>query len=346
MNPTDPVVQSLIDTAKLNPRDAKTCIYWRLASRYSAQLQFFPALALVGPSGSGKTSIMDALHQMPGESSDILACTIFTMASLRDELEKYRDKLFIADEFDEVKKEVGYLMMARTTRSMSNITFKRQVGDGNKYEQVTINIFGPTILHTRNLIDDPARSSRAIQIFTRHEDGPFADFDPSYVAMASLEFDMSQVVYKGGRTISTWSPILEIAKQLEDVDYLTEIQAELALEARILRQKAEYDNASVVLAKIVECITSRLDHQRWDRIDIDYAIGRPLRLDFDYLTPLVVNNIINQMGMETERKGGRRWLLPDWRTMKAACKQRHYEDAEFDGILTLTEAWHDIMDAL
>ena len=343
MNPTDPVVQSLIDATKLSERDARTCVYWRLGSRYAAQLEFYPALTLVGPSGSGKTTIMDSLRQMPGESSPILACTVFTMAALRDKLCEYESKLFIADEFDGVKPEVEYLLMARTTRSMSDIVYKEGLGNG-KYEQTVAHIFGPTIIHTRNLIDDPARSSRSIQIFTRHEDGPFTEFNPDYVVTASLEFDMSGVIYRGGRTASTWSPVLEVARQLGDLNYLAEIQAELELEARTLRQKAEYDNASVILARIVELISQRDDEHRWDRLDIDNSIGRPLRFDFPYLTPLVVNNVINQLGLMTERRAGRRWLWPDWRSLKVACRKRNYEDAEFQGMLDAAEAWHNLMD--
>jgi hypothetical protein len=342
-NPTDPVVQSLIGAVKLSEQDAKTCVYWRLASRYAAELDFFPALYLVGPSGSGKTTIMHAMRDMPGEASDVLACTIFTMAALRDELVKYENKLFIADEFDETKPEVQYLLMARTTRSMASIPYKNALGNG-KYEQVVAHIFGPSILHTRNGIDDPARSSRGIQIFTRHEDGPFTEFEPHYIEMALLEFDMSSVVYKGGRVISTWSPILEVARQLGDEDYITAINADLEVEARVLRQKAEFDNASLVLAKIVELICERPDEQRWDRLDIDNAVGRPLRFDYPYLTPVVINNVINQLGLFTERRGGRRWLWPDWRSLRLACKQRNYEDPEFNVLLDAAESWSKLMD--
>jgi energy-coupling factor transporter ATP-binding protein EcfA2 len=342
-NPTDPVVQSLIGAVKLSEQDAKTCVYWRLASRYAAELDFFPALYLVGPSGSGKTTIMHAMRDMPGEASDVLACTIFTMAALRDELVKYENKLFIADEFDETKPEVQYLLMARTTRSMASIPYKNALGNG-KYEQVVAHIFGPSILHTRNGIDDPARSSRGIQIFTRHEDGPFTEFEPHYIEMALLEFDMSSVVYKGGRVISTWSPILEVARQLGDEDYITAINADLEVEARVLRQKAEFDNASLVLAKIVEYICERPADQRWQRIDIEAWIGRPLRFDFPYMSPLIINNVINQLGLLSKRTGGRRWLFPEPAALRLACKKRGYHDEEFEALADEDEPIQRLLD--
>ena len=331
-------VYSLADSAKLDIRDAKTAIYWRLASRYSQQLHFFPALALVGPAGSGKGTIMAALKVMPGETSPITDCEIITMAACRDMLAANQNRVFFADECDGLKPEVSHLFMARTNREMAEITYKEQVGTNNKYEQRTVNIFGPTVMHLRNQLDDPAKSSRSIQIFTRHADGPYPVFDADLSALSMLEFDMMHIPTTGGRVAVTWAPVLAIAEQLGDFEYLADIQALISMEMQTLRERAEYDPASVVLARIVDYICSQAPATRWDRIDIDGWIGRPLRLDYPLLNPLMVSNVISSLGFVTERRGGRRWLWATPETLKLAALKRHYKDTELDAILASEES--------
>lgn len=331
----DAAVLSLADSAKLDLRDAKTIIYWRLATRYSSQLNFFPALALVGPAGSGKGTIMAALKVMPGESSPITDCEIITMAACRDMLGANKDKLFFADECDGLKPEVSHLFMARCNREMADITFKESVGPAgsSKFEQRTVNIFGPTVLHLRNQLDDPAKSSRSIQIFTRHADGPYPDFFADLSALFMLEFDMGHVRTTGGRVVVTWAPVLAVAEQLGDDEYLTDIQALIDMEMRSLREKAEFDPASVVLARIVDYLVNRPKEYQWDRIDIDAYIGRHLRLDYPNLEAPQVNNIITSLGFQTERRGGRRWLWPDAPSLQVAAWKRHYVDVELEELI-------------
>jgi hypothetical protein len=318
-------VNSLRNAAKLNEKDAKTCVYWRLGTNYLEDLDFYPALALVGASGSGKNTIMTALQLMPGKCSDLLDCSAITMAVTRDILAMHVNRTFFADEFDEARPEVEKLFMARTTRSMSIQMFKQLTGPG-KYEQKAAGIFGASVLHKRALIADPAISSRTIQIFTRHEDGPYSKFIPDSAGLESLKFDMSGVITHGGRIETTWSPVLEIARQLQDTSYIEEITATLAIETRILRQKAEYDPASVILAQLIEVLLSRKTLNRWFRIDIEYEIGRIIRADYPSIAPITVNSILNNLGFLTNRSGGRRWLYPDIDTIKRAAERCNYED--------------------
>lgn len=338
--PLQSTIESLADAAKLNEQDARTIIYWRLASRHAPELTFFPNLALVGPAGSGKTTIMESLEALPGESSGLHACTTLTVATARDLLASWRDKVFFADEFDSAKPDVAALFMARTTRSMAEITYKEAV-TANKFKQVSVNIFGPSVLHLRNPLDDPAQSSRAIQIFTRHEDGPYPDFDCDREYLDALTFDMSQVKTKGGRIVTTWAPVLEVARQAGDEAYLRVIQHELEMEKTSLREKAEFDNASLVLAKVVEYLYERPEVNRWDRIDIEAYIGRPLRFDYPYLAPLTIASTLRSLGFYTVRAGGRRWLFPDPQSLAAAKARRSFEDATLDELLagSAWEAW-------
>ena len=326
--PLQNVIESLADAAKLNEQDARTIVYWRLGSRYAPELSFYPNLALVGPAGSGKTTIMESMGMMPGEASGLHACTTLTVATARDLLASWRDKVFFADEFDSAKPDVAALFMARTTRSMAEITYKEAV-TANKFKQTSVNIFGPSVLHLRNSLDDPAQSSRAIQIFTRHEDGPYPDFECDREYLDALTFDMSQVKTKGGRIVTTWAPVIEVARQVGDEPYLKVIQHEIEMEKTSLREKAEFDNASLVLAKVIEYLYERPEANRWDRIDVEAYIGRPLRFDYPYLAPLTIATTLRGLGFFTVRAGGRRWLFPDPQSLAAAKARRNFDDEKF-----------------
>jgi len=322
-------VSALMNASKLSLKDAKTCIYWRLGTNYLEDLDFYPALALVGAAGSGKNTIMKALKSMPGKCSDLMDCSSITMAVARDTLAMYANKTFFADEFDEAKPEVEKLFMSRTTRSMSVQMYKQMIAQG-KYEQKATAIFGASVLHKRNLISDSAISSRAIQIFTRHQDGPYAKFTPDLKNLEALKFDLSNVITDGGRIETTWSPVLEIARNLQDHEYIAEIEATLTIETRILRQKSEYDYSSIILARLVELLLSKVTLYRWERIDIENEIGKVVRVDYPNIAPIVVNSILQNLGFLTDRRGGRRWLYPDVDAIRMAAERSNYADPDIE----------------
>jgi hypothetical protein len=321
-------VLSLVEAAKLSLRDAKTCIYWRLGAVYLEKLNFYPVLALVGPAGSGKNTIMKALKSMPGGCSDITDCGLLTPAATRDELAANHNLTFFADEFDDIKPEVGRLFMSRTTREMSNQTFKKLYKPGD-YRQALVNIFGATVIHKRNKIQEPAMASRSIQITTHYVDGPYGTFKIDYSSLESLYIDMTNVKEDGGRIESTWAPVLEVARQLGDISYLDLFDTERAAATKSLRQRSEYDNNSIVLAKVVEVLMAK-SINRWSRIDIEDSIGRSLRVDYPYLVPIVVNGVLEDLGFFTERSGGRRWLYPEFEAIKLASQKCYYKDTDID----------------
>ena len=331
---TDSTVESLADCVKLSIFDAKTVIYWRLASKYSTQLHFIPKMALVGPAGSGKTTTMEAVKMLSGESSPIYTCALLTMATARDLLAEYKDKLFIADEADDLKPEVAMLFMARSNRDMSVINYKEAVGNNSaKFKQQVTDVFGPTIIHHRNEIQDPAQSSRSIQVFTHYQDGPYPPFEPDLDALASLKLDMTNVPRFGGRAYTTWAPVLHVARQVGDIEYLAAVDAQVEQDRQTLRHKAEYDTASLVLIQVIEVVLSRGDINRWDRIDVEYNVGSQLRFNYPMLSPMTVASTIRTLGLHVERKGGKLWLYPDRASLEIAARKRGYQDPELDALI-------------
>jgi energy-coupling factor transporter ATP-binding protein EcfA2 len=319
-------VDSLVDAAKLSVQDAKTCIYWRLGTKYLDELDFYPALALVGAAGSGKNTIMRALQALPAPCSGIIDCGSMSAPTARDELSKHLNSTFFADEFDNIRPEVQRIFMSRTTRDMATQIFKKLYKQKD-YVQVVVNIFGATVLHKRNLIDDAAFSSRAIQVFTRHQDGPYGKFELDFTTLDAITLDMSAVILHGGRIETTWSPVLEVARQLGDEDFVAEVTKTLEIETRLLRQKSEYDHSSVILAQLIEVLLSRPTLSRWYKIDIETYIGKPIRVDYPSIVPITVNSVLNTLGFHTDRQGGRRWLYPSIEAIQIAAQRCNYHDS-------------------
>jgi hypothetical protein len=330
--PTDSTVESLIGATKLTLTYAKTLVYWRLTNPHVEQMRFIPKLALVGPSGSGKTTNMEAAKAMPGESSPIVPCALLTMATCRDLLAEWKNKLFIADEADDLRPDVNMLFMARSNREMALINYKEPISQ-NKYKQSVADIFGPTLIHHRNEIEDPAQSSRSIQIFTRYEDGPFTEFEADLDALNSIKLDMSSVPRYGGRELTTWAPVLYVAEQVGDHEFVREILAEMEVQKQLLREKSEYDTASLVLSMVVQVVASKTHMHRWDRIDIEHEIGQPIRDDFPNLSPLTIASTLRSLGFYTERRGGRRVLYPEKNALELAARRRNYQDTQLEKLI-------------
>lgn len=325
-------VESLMDAAKLSVQDAKTCIYWRLGSKYLDKLSFYPLLALVGPAGSGKNTTMYALQRLPGKSSPITDCSQMTLSVAREELAKNYNATFFADEFDVLKPGVASIFMARYSRSNSIQSYKRQNPTNGRFEPVTVDIFGATVIHARNMIDEAALSSRTIQVFTRHQPGPYGDFKVNFDELDSIPFDLSNLKQTGGRAMVTYSPVIAIAQQIGDDDYLKNMDEIIQLEYQVLQENAEYDIASVILAKVVEIVLTRAQtlSNPWDRIDIEREIGSSIRSATEFVAPITINSNLTKLGFKSERRGGRRWLYPTPSSLKLATIRRNYKDEELE----------------
>lgn len=328
----------LIAATGLDEQDAKTAVYWRLGSLKIKERQTYPPLLFAGPSGSGKTSSMEAIKGMHPESAYAFSCTGVTPASSRDELAKALNMVAFAEEFDlltDVHSSIKYFQ-ARCDRKTSSHAFKDKTNDNGAYHPKTVELFGATVLHSRNVLSEPAMVSRSITIATRHSDKEsFPDFAvPSSTFLALYEAIDWEVKATGvvakGRLYDTWYPVLQIAAALGDQDWLDWAGEKVRWLQQRLEEAAGYDHKQLILSRIVELIADNdatPTEEIWSRLNVSTDIGEYLRRNgIPDISGWEVADTIKEFGFLTKRRGGRLWLYPTAASLFCACDSVHYED--------------------
>ena len=124
----------------LDENEAKTLVYYAMATYGLPQLQKFPILSLKGPNGTGKSTLQGILEQIvyrprkiDGDVSD---------PALRDSLMNTPTALI--EEADQVTEK---LLIKRYARQSSKMVVKRPRGE--TWKQESIDLFGATVLHRR-----------------------------------------------------------------------------------------------------------------------------------------------------------------------------------------------------
>lgn len=336
--------EALNDASQIGLNNALTATYWRIGSLKIKEVSKYPGLAFVGPSGSGKSTNMGALKQMDIASSVTVSCIRLSTAEARDQLAGARDLTVFCEEFDQLSdpKSAYILFHSRSDRDLSKLAVKIQSATNGPYHSETVDVFGATVVHSRNSFDDPALGSRFITLPTRHQKGPFTPYrnvgDVREIAKSLVLQDQPP---GEGRIHDTWWPVLCVAAQLDDNQWLEWASGQIKMEQEALLEAAEYDRKSVILGRIIEVVWSRSQHEvdPWFRINIHSEISEYLRVrGYPDITPWQVNSELNSLGLKTIRSGGRRWLFPTPLRLILACQKSGYEDEwieELKGTLEL-----------
>jgi len=149
-------------------------------------------------------------------------------AALRDELAEATRGTAIIDEADEANstEECEKLYAARCSPTTGNLTFKKLLGPNIPHQQVSVGVYGATILHYRIAFADQATGSRSITISTRYREGQYekdpraAELTPMLQGLGKVS-DLSDVAgFGGGRVHDVWAPLLAVAQLVKDSDWL------------------------------------------------------------------------------------------------------------------------------
>lgn len=343
------LILPLQDASKLDANQAKTVMYWRLGTPAIVDpfTRSYPALGLIGSSGTGKSTIQGAIINLNPESCHTFSCQGVTPAVTRDELAKAIDKVAVIEEFDEVTdlKAASKYVQARCYRDTSDLSYKEPLEKGG-YRDKIVHLWGATVYHCRNAPSDPALVSRSILVYTRHEKGPYPEYDIGPEIFREVYGSINwKVIDSGidfsGRVYDTWKPILRVANAIGDTDWLKWAENQIRLLQARLEGAAEYDYRQAVLAQIVQVLVARessLMTDPWDRIAVNEDIGLALRSSLlPNISPWEVADTIKGLGFRTSRKGGRLWLLPTPVEVILACHENRYEDEWIDEI---REQWN------
>jgi hypothetical protein len=209
--------------------------------------------------GTGKSALLD---QMAHLVNDPQIASGTTYATIRDEMNDC--KTYIIDEADRVNER---LLQLRTDKNMSNITYNR--GTGRGWQSTTIDIFGATILARRNPFRDSSIRNRAIVLRTQDKPGDYrVEVIPGLREIAQA-IRPESISLGSGRVQDTWTPLLEIAKAIDDSSYEEAIAHAIEAEQTIFRSGQEYEASEVVL--------HALDKLTWD-IESSERLGEDIEL--------------------------------------------------------------------
>jgi len=174
-----PCVIAMQQASGLTEAQAKTCVYYAVATHRMERYDKFPQLVLQGSQGTGKTSAKDQLAPMVYRPKSINGKT---EATIRDELAQATTALIDERETVSVLED---LLTQRYARETAEVVVNQQVSEGG-YVPVKRNMFGATIVCKRHPFSDGAMRSRAIVIRTKRKPGNYRKVEvPSMAHIAS-----------------------------------------------------------------------------------------------------------------------------------------------------------------
>ncbi|MFC1846147.1 hypothetical protein ACFLYM_01875 [Chloroflexota bacterium] len=149
----------------LDANQAKTAVYWAIATHALDRQEIMPILVISGPYSSGKSTLISLIRQICHQPRPLDG--EMSKAELRDKLEVNTTALI--EEADKVDEQ---LILKRYAKQTSNTSVKRgSASQGWTSKEMTL--FGGTVLHRRIPFKDPAIDSRSIAIKTSYKPGNY-----------------------------------------------------------------------------------------------------------------------------------------------------------------------------
>lgn len=235
-NQLNPYFEAMLRASGLTDFQAKTCVYYALASLYLYKFATMPLLVFLGRTATGKSAAMIQLKRILGLDANINASTYSDLAKELNELH-----IAMIEEADSLRPQdrCEQLLQKRTDKTQEAQIVHIPPGQS----ALTIKNFGATITHRRGGFDDVATRNRSIVIKTRPQVGYWelstvnAEHFRHIAALIDIE-DSSytkQAVFSdkvANRIFDTWQPIITIAGACYDSDYLKEVKIEITKDIR------------------------------------------------------------------------------------------------------------------
>lgn len=304
----------------LDFNQAKTAVYWGIATHGIDKLEIMPILVSEGGHGTGKSTLMKLLKQICHEPRTIDGKV--TKSELRDSLELHTTALI--EEADGVYER---LILMRYARQTANTTVKR--GSASKgWTREPLNLFGATVLHRREPFKDPAVDSRSITIRTAYKKqgvSPIPALGLSPLSSIAANVDWSKTLaIPDGRAADTWMPLFQAAYYCNDTDWLVYASGELIKAIASLSEGQGYEPSQLVVSKVVSLAmdpTSKLK----PRVSLK-EITKGLKDDGNNLNPWQVGKMLRGLGFKPNLSGGTQYVLIDKAHLMDVAKRLGIDD--------------------
>jgi energy-coupling factor transporter ATP-binding protein EcfA2 len=309
----------------LDENQAKTVVYWAVATHAIEKLNVMPILAVFGGHGSGKSSLIACLQQIVCNPRHIDGKV--SKAELRDSLKLNTTALI--EEGDEVDERQ---ILKRYSRQTSSTSVKRgSAATGWGSQQV--DLFGSTALHRRVPFADPAVDSRSITIRTAHRQGNFSVPTLDSIALAAIAAQvgwLKALYIPDGRAKDTWMPLFQAALACQDTDWMAYALGELNKAIQSLNQGQGYEPRELVFSKLVFLAIDRTDPQvpkLKDRVSLK-AISKGLKEDGETLNSWQIGKLLRGLGLDVRTSGGTEYVHFDKGKLLAIAADLGIDDPE------------------
>jgi len=244
-NPLQREIDAIMRASGLDINQAKTAVYYAVATHMMEKLEEMPLLVLQGPAGTGKSSGMKQIEKLVHNPERITGR--ISEPALRDKMKRNGGyKTIFIEEADSVSEA---LISDRYSKKSAQRTVNR-ASSANTWAMDSVDIFGATVLHKRIPFSDNATKSRAIIIRTTHKPGQYAITGMSSEAIKTIADKIKSnlpPLESVGRIEDTWQPLLAVAHDVSDEEWLkyAEHQIELANSEHRAGHGYEHDEAVI-----------------------------------------------------------------------------------------------------
>jgi energy-coupling factor transporter ATP-binding protein EcfA2 len=317
---TNYATNAITSACGLDINQAKTIVYYAVATHGMGQLKIMPILVLLGGHGTGKSTLIDLLKQIC--HSPITIDGKVSKAELRDSLKSNTTALIEeADNLDE------RLILMRYARQTASTSVKR--GSASQgWSRESLNLFGATVLHRRLPFRDPAVDSRSITIKTALKPGSYTmpTLDGAALASISASVDWSKTLtIPDGRAGDTWMPLFQAALVCNDTDWLQFALGELNKALASLSVGQEYEPSQLVVSKLVSSAIDPNSQQVKQRVPLK-DITKGLKDDGYNLNSWQVGKILRDLGFVKKLSGGTDYIYIDKAHLLDVAKQLGIDD--------------------
>lgn len=304
----------------LDLNQAKTVVYWAIATHAIKKLTIMPILVFLGGYSTGKSTLMELLKQICYLPTSIDGKV--SKAELRDSLKLNTTALI--EEGDNVDER---LILMRYSRQTATTSVKR--GSASQgWTREPMNLFGATALHRRLPFRDAAVDSRSITIKTVYKPGRYSmpTLDGTDLATIAASVPWSKpLAIPDGRAGDTWMPLFQAALYCGDTEWLQYALGELNKAIASLSVGQEYEPSQLVVSKLVSSAIDPNSQQLKQRVPLK-DITKGLKDDGNNLNSWQIGKILRDLGFEVKLSGGNQYVHIDKTRLLDVAKKLGIDD--------------------
>jgi hypothetical protein len=300
----------------------KACIYYCLATHKLKVINWMPVLDIVAQKGSGKSRLIDILRCLCYKPYDICCYDKMTSVTLRNELEKAKERTAVIEEGDLYpnRKELeGYLVNRVDKKRTSAIPITHQVDTkhGTKWATDKFTVFGATIIHDRHEMVDMAAERRSILVDIKHRKGEhFFKPDKAYLKTLILppfslgkipDFFVADEI--SDSALDTWEPLIRVAEGIDDMDWLVWAWEKVAEMSDRLSDGQQFEVEQVIFGALIQGYSEAsgigLMPNKITQDPLPLAtITEIVKKQYPYIHPKTISTQLRKMGFSNIRNIG------------------------------------------